>query len=145
MGVDKKMKAVVGEKASKRIISRAIVKAFHKVHKAARHQAGSHKKLSNSHASKSKKHHEAKVAKKHKKVKKSSKKHAPKKEVSKKKKTTKKHAPKAKGKKVVKKGKKSTKHSKVKKLKLTQLSAATRQKMMAYIASHEKKATANKL
>jgi len=142
------MKAVVGEKASKRIISRAIVKAFHKVHKAARHQAGSHKKLSNSHASKPKKHHEAKVAKKHKKVKKSSKKskkHAPKKEVSKKKKTTKKHAPKAKGKKVVKKGKKSTKHSKVKKLKLTQLSAATRQKMMAYIASHEKKATANKL
>merc|ERR1711957_286861 len=105
MGVDKKMKAVVGEKASKRIISRAIVKAFHKVHKAARHQAGSHKKLSNSHASKSKKQLEAKVVKKHKKVKKSSKKskkHAPKKEVSKKKKTTK-HATKAKGKKVVKK------------------------------------------
>jgi len=35
--VDKKMKAVVGHKEANRIIHRAIVKAFHRVHRAARH------------------------------------------------------------------------------------------------------------
>jgi hypothetical protein len=143
--VDKKMVAVVGTTSTHRILHKAMATAFHKVHVAARHEAKLHKRApKNKNAAKKGKSHNTKKpdSKKHAakgkgkttKAKKSSHK---KKEAPKKKKASKKN-----NKKNEKKTKKMKGKKQGKKLLLTQLSAATRQKMMAYIAAHSKVAVA---
>ena len=161
--VDKKMVAVVGSTSTDRILHKAMATAFHKVHIAARHEAKLHKRApKNKNAAKKGKSHNTKKrsSKKHAakgKGKTTTKKHDSKKHATKgKAKTTKakksshkkKEAPKKKkaSKKNNKKNEKKTKKTKGKKqgkkLLLTQLSAATRQKMMAYIAARSKVAGA---